>query len=97
MDINTGIFTAKQAGRYLFAISALSTSRAVRHLAYIEHNDNRVASFIHDESTSGKYTMLGTSVILDLAEGDKVWVTIDQTGLYSNVDYKYTHFIGHSL
>ena len=84
MNISTGTFVAEHGGPYIFTVTGLSLYKSTSAFEIL-HNGNRVA-YAYDNTGDGnnEHTMMSQTVILDLLPLDKVWVSLDYSGMDSN-------------
>ena len=95
MDAKSGVFTAPQAGAYMFTIH-ICTHDMKKGLLSLRCNGNEVASFYDQNHDSNhKNSMVGQSVVVELGQGDKIQVYMyTHTGIMDKRSNWLTHFIG---
>ncbi|XP_070541973.1 complement C1q subcomponent subunit B-like [Ptychodera flava] len=95
---STGKFTSSVNGVYFFMISGMRT-RSDSHRMYIclmKNNEKLPCVYVN---TSGlqQYGAASTSVIIDLEEGDEVWVRLSSGSVLYSSSEEYASFTGHLL
>jgi len=95
MDAKSGVFTAPLAGAYMFTIH-ICTHDMKKGLLSLRCNGNELASFYDQNHDSNhKNSMVGQSVVADLAQGDKIQVYMyTHTGIMDKRSNWLTHFVG---
>merc|ERR1719435_165512 len=95
MDPKSGVFTVPMAGAYMFTIH-ICTHDMKKGLLSLRCNGNELASFYDQNHDSNhKNSMVGQSVVVELAEGDKVQVYMyTHTGIMDKRSNWLTHFVG---
>lgn len=95
-DGDTGIFTAPANGAYVFMMNihraAVTKSPYVK---LMKEGEMQVATY--DYGTSDAYDTASNSIILELAEGEQVWLQLDQGNEINSNSNKYTTFSGYLL
>ncbi|XP_070543123.1 complement C1q subcomponent subunit B-like [Ptychodera flava] len=96
-SLSTGKFTCSVSGVYFFMMSGMR--RPTSHILYIclmKNNEKLPCVYVHN-SGQRQYGSASNSVIIDLQEGDEVWVRLSSgRALYSDND-EYATFTGYLL
>ncbi|XP_070541972.1 complement C1q and tumor necrosis factor-related protein 9-like [Ptychodera flava] len=95
---STGKFTCSVSGVYFFMISGMRIySYSTNMYICLMKNNEKLPCVYVDDTGGRKYGAASTSVIIDLEEGDEVWVRLGNGyALYSDSD-EYASFTGYLL
>lgn len=95
-DGDTGIFTAPVDGAYVFMMHIHRA--AVTKSPYVKlMKDGEMQVATYDYGTSDAYDTASNSVILELVEGEQVWLQLDQGNEINSNSNRYTSFSGYML
>lgn len=95
-DGDTGMFTAPADGAYVFMMNVHRA--AVTKSPYVKlMKEGEMQVSVYDYGTSDAYDTASNSAILELAQGERVWLQLDQGNELNSNDNRYTTFSGYML
>ncbi|XP_071805491.1 complement C1q tumor necrosis factor-related protein 4-like [Asterias amurensis] len=96
MDLKTGIYRAPRHGAYTFLINIHMASTTNSPYVKLMHN-NQMLLAVHDYDASDAYDSASNSLIIELEEGDQVWLQLDMGNEVHSNSNRYTTFSGNML
>ncbi|XP_077997915.1 uncharacterized protein LOC144451031 [Glandiceps talaboti] len=94
-NTSTGKFTCPVSGMYYFMFSGMRVQNAHELLACLIKNTEQLPCIWVDDEGTREHGAASTSVIIDLQQGDEIWVRLDShNALYSDAE-EYNTFTGY--
>ncbi len=103
MNLSTGLFTAPEAGVYVFAFHCLANATKATFVRLVLNGENVGGAYArHDDLSASKQrtveaeSMLAQSVVLHLQSSDQVGVYAYHGNIRDGA-FRYTHFTGYRI
>merc|ERR1712168_200921 len=92
--IKTGCFIAPIHGIYHFQINALRCQHSGALYIHMMHNSDMVSS---TANLGDNFESVSASVVIEMKQGDVLWIKIRQGQVYGHSSSKYTNFMGYLI